>query len=110
MTDPRTNAFEFLPIDACPECGQDGAPRALAESASSRVVRYVCPQCKLCWDCVWSSSEFFAFTDATIGPDEGLRAPNYEVRREELAKSWLKNEPTRGGGAEQSSEVPRGST
>jgi len=66
--------FQVIPHDACPRRCEPvvlGMPVAFAGPPEQRVVRYICPRCRLIWDCKWD------ITAPTNGAPLGLWPDRY---------------------------------
>ena len=85
--------FNVIPMDFCPRCPiaarlddvHYGMPVALAGPLNDRIIRYVCPSCRLVWDSSWdvaALARFFPsygpFSDTFIRDHERLEAHRRE--------------------------------
>ena len=79
--DAYTISFSVIPLDGCPRCQHVkpvtklclGVPVAVAETTNSRIVRSVCPNCRLTWDTSWNRAGD-PFDDEFLSHREGVES------------------------------------
>ncbi len=86
MSEDEQRAYRTIPQDACPECQlQDRRDHSVPVAINVNdegtwvTVRYVCPKCRLVWECGWSDDIANEFADRFVSAHERVRAPYGEV-------------------------------
>lgn len=74
MSEKRT--YRVIPRDGCHNCEllpDHSMPVAISEGEEGwLVVRYICPRCRLVWDCGWSADMMTPFEDRYVNGREDL--------------------------------------
>jgi hypothetical protein len=80
MSENEARTYRVIPQDACTRCASSGADHSIPVAISQNeggtwiTVRYICPKCRLMWDCGWSNEVATLFDDKYIVTTEGLIA------------------------------------
>ena len=101
-TSPDALRFQVIPHDMCSRCPPPeriadqrlGLPVAFAQEGTAIIVRYVCPVCRLLWDCSFAADEprpGGTFSDTFVCDREGLEShPQGEIQYPCGPRSMLK--------------------